>query len=59
MIGRVTYAGEAVTKFNVGDIVGVGCMIDSCKSCSVCHEGEEQFCEHPHGPTMTTISAIG
>lgn len=53
VIGRIIYAGSAVTKFKVGDIVGVGCMIDSCKSCSACHEGEEQFCEHPHGPTMT------
>jgi uncharacterized zinc-type alcohol dehydrogenase-like protein len=53
IIGKITYAGSAVTKFKVGDIVGVGCMIDSCKTCSACHEGEEQFCEHPHGPTMT------
>ena len=53
VIGKVTYAGAAVTKFKVGDIVGVGCMIDSCRHCSACHEGEEQFCEHPHGPTMT------
>lgn len=53
VVGKITYAGSAVTKFKVGDTVGVGCMIDSCKSCSACHEGEEQFCEHPHGPTMT------
>lgn len=53
VIGRITYAGAAVSKFQVGDIVGVGCMIDSCQSCSACREGEEQFCEHPHGPTMT------
>ena len=53
VIGRVTFAGAAVTKFKVGDIVGVGCMIDSCQHCSACKEGEEQFCEHPHGPTMT------
>jgi len=53
VIGKITFAGAAVTKFKVGDIVGVGCMIDSCKSCSACQEGEEQFCEHPHGPTMT------
>ena len=53
VIGRVAYAGPAVTKFKVGDIVGVGCMIDSCQHCSACKEGEEQFCEHPHGPTMT------
>ncbi len=53
VIGRVAYAGSAVSKFKVGDIVGVGCMIDSCRSCSACKEGEEQFCESPHGPTMT------
>jgi uncharacterized zinc-type alcohol dehydrogenase-like protein len=53
VVGRVTYAGSAVSKFKIGDIVGVGCMIDSCKSCSACHEGEEQFCESPHGATMT------
>jgi uncharacterized zinc-type alcohol dehydrogenase-like protein len=53
VIGRVTYAGPEVTKFKVGDIVGISCMIDSCQHCSACKEGEEQFCEHPHGPTMT------
>jgi uncharacterized zinc-type alcohol dehydrogenase-like protein len=53
VIGRITYAGKIVNKFKVGDVVGVGCMIDSCKSCSACEEGEEQFCESPHGPTMT------
>ncbi|WP_428331652.1 NAD(P)-dependent alcohol dehydrogenase [Mucilaginibacter sp.] len=53
VIGRVTYTGEAVTKFKVGDVVGVGCMIDSCQHCSACADDEEQFCEHPHGPTMT------
>ena len=53
IIGKVTYAGDKVTKFKVGDIVGVGCMVDSCKSCEACRDGEEQFCLHPHGPTMT------
>lgn len=53
IIGKITYAGSAVTKFKVGDTIGVGCMTDSFKSCSACKEGEEQFCEHPHGPTMT------
>lgn len=53
VVGTVAQVGDAVTKFNVGDTVGVGCMIDSCQHCSACHEGEEQFCEGPHGPTMT------
>jgi len=52
-VGRVTFAGSAVTKYKVGDIVGVGCMIDSCQHCEPCKESEEQFCEGPHGPTMT------
>lgn len=53
IIGRVTSTGSAVTKFRTGEIVGVGCMIDSCNSCAPCKEGEEQFCEGPHGQTMT------
>lgn len=53
VIGRVTETGSGVKKFNTGDIVGVGCMIDSCKSCASCRGGEEQFCLAPTGPTMT------
>lgn len=53
IIGRVSTAGAAVTRFKTGDIVGVGCMIDSCKTCAACQDGEEQFCEGPHGQTMT------
>jgi uncharacterized zinc-type alcohol dehydrogenase-like protein len=53
IVGRVKSAGSAVTKFSVGDLVGVGCMINSCKSCEPCSENEEQFCQGPHGQTMT------
>ncbi|MDQ1142416.1 NAD(P)-dependent alcohol dehydrogenase [Pedobacter agri] len=53
IIGKVTATGAAVSRFQKGDIVGVGCMIDSCKTCAPCKEGEEQFCEGPHGQTMT------
>ncbi|MEJ7559731.1 MAG: NAD(P)-dependent alcohol dehydrogenase [Pedobacter sp.] len=53
IVGKVTNTGSAVSKFKVGDIVGVGCMIDSCKHCEPCLEGEEQFCEGPVGQTMT------
>ncbi|KAF2102242.1 zinc-containing alcohol dehydrogenase superfamily protein [Rhizodiscina lignyota] len=51
--GRVTSIGPEVTKFAVGDIVGVGCMIDSCLQCQACKEGWENHCEGPNGPTMT------
>jgi len=45
IVGRVTAIGESVTKFKVGDLAGVGCIVDSCRECNHCHEGEEQFCE--------------
>src|SRR5262245_26279912 len=47
MIGRVTRAGGAVRKFKAGDLAGVGCMVDSCRKCDACREGEEQFCVGP------------
>ncbi|WVK04136.1 NAD(P)-dependent alcohol dehydrogenase [Xanthomonas campestris pv. olitorii] len=45
IVGRVTAVGNAVTGFKVGDLAGVGCMVDSCRSCASCQEGEEQYCE--------------
>jgi len=44
IVGRVTRVGSSVTKFREGDSVGVGCMVDSCRTCSNCKKGEEQFC---------------
>ncbi len=44
ILGRVTSVGSGVTKFAVGDLVGVGCIVGSCQHCEHCHEGEEQFC---------------
>jgi uncharacterized zinc-type alcohol dehydrogenase-like protein len=45
IVGHVTRVGPRVTKFKAGDVVGVGCFVDSCRTCSSCKEGEEQFCE--------------
>jgi uncharacterized zinc-type alcohol dehydrogenase-like protein len=45
IVGRVSAVGSAVTSFKPGDVVGVGCMVDSCRSCPSCQEGEEQYCE--------------
>ncbi|PWS28748.1 hydroxyacid dehydrogenase [Pedobacter yonginense] len=53
IIGKVVSTGAGVSKFKTGDLVGVGCMIDSCKHCEPCLDGEEQFCEGPVGQTMT------
>ena len=45
IVGRVTAIGNHVTKFNVGDLAGVGCIVDSCRTCNPCKDGFEQFCE--------------
>lgn len=45
IVGRVIAIGERVNKFKVGDLAGVGCMVDSCGHCHPCQEGEEQYCE--------------
>jgi len=44
IVGRVTKVGSAVTKHKAGDLVGVGCMVDSDGSCEQCRDGFEQFC---------------
>ena len=44
IIGRVTKVGAKVKKFAVGDIAGVGCMVDSCGDCAPCRAGSEQYC---------------
>ncbi len=45
--GVVTAVGADVTKYKVGDRVGVGCFVDSCRECPQCRAGEEQYCTNP------------
>jgi uncharacterized zinc-type alcohol dehydrogenase-like protein len=45
LLGEVTEIGEGVTKFKVGDKVGVGCMVDSCLDCDQCKEDSENYCD--------------
>ena len=45
IVGRVKQVGAEVTRFSKGDLVGVGCMVDSCRRCPDCREGLEQFCQ--------------
>lgn len=45
IIGQVIRIGANVSKFQVGDFVGVGCLVGSCGDCAGCHEGYEQYCE--------------
>ena len=55
--GVVTEVGSEVTKFKVGDRVGVGCFVDSCRECPQCRAGEEQYCTNPG--MVGTYNAIG
>lgn len=45
IVGKVVNVGSHVKKFKVGDTVGIGCIVDSCRECQYCKEGLEQFCE--------------
>jgi len=49
IVGRVTAVGDHVSKFKVGDLVGVGCMVDSCQTCPDCEEGLENYCDNMVG----------
>lgn len=63
IIGRVTQIGPKVTKFKVGDIAGVGTMVDSCGSCENCSRGFEQYCLNgitwTYGSTRDGVQVYG
>lgn len=46
IVGKVLQVGENVTKYSPGDIVAVGCLVDSCRNCSSCADNLEQYCEN-------------
>ena len=48
IVGQVARIGSSVTRHQVGDLVGVGCMIDSCRHCEPCRSHEENYCEGPN-----------
>ncbi|MGC4100166.1 NAD(P)-dependent alcohol dehydrogenase [Ferruginibacter sp.] len=51
IVGKVTAVGSHVKKFKVGDVAGVGCLVDSCKECDNCKDGLEQYCSD--GPVFS------
>ena len=44
IVGKITKVGSGVTNFKVGDLAGVGCIVDSCKECESCKQDLEQYC---------------
>ncbi|CAM2168535.1 aldehyde reductase, NADPH-dependent [Paraburkholderia sacchari] len=58
IVGRVTEVGKGVTRFKVGELVGVGCLVDSCRTCANCAEGLEQYCENGFVGTYNGIDRV-
>ncbi|RYZ00570.1 MAG: NAD(P)-dependent alcohol dehydrogenase [Chitinophagaceae bacterium] len=59
IVGRVTEVGSQVKKFKIGDLAGVGCLVDSCRTCKKCQEGLEQYCENGSVGTYNALERDG
>ncbi len=46
IVGKITKVGSNVSKFRIGDLAGVGCLVDSCQTCDSCRQDLEQYCEN-------------
>lgn len=57
--GIVSKLGDKVTKYKVGDKVGVGCFVDSCRECHPCKQGEEQYCQNGMNQTYNGTDKQG
>ena len=55
IVGRVTKVGDLVNNFKVGDLAGVGCFVDSCRTCPNCLEGIEQYCDNGMTGTYNSV----
>ncbi|HTI01973.1 MAG TPA: NAD(P)-dependent alcohol dehydrogenase [Acidisoma sp.] len=58
IVGHVTAVGANVTRFKEGDQAGVGCMVGSCRTCSACREGLEQYCEVGFNGTYNGVDPV-
>jgi len=54
IVGNISQVGSQVTRFKIGDKVGVGCFVDSCRNCDACSKGLEQYCNN----ILTTYNGI-
>src|SRR6476660_6839035 len=55
IVGRISKVGSEVKKFRVGELAGVGCLVDSCRKCENCKEGLEQYCLNGSSPTYNGL----
>jgi uncharacterized zinc-type alcohol dehydrogenase-like protein len=55
IVGRVTRLGARVSKFKVGDMAAIGCLVDSCRACAPCKAGDEHFCVQYPTPTYSGV----
>src|SRR5215469_16893506 len=58
IVGRVVEVGKGVTRYKVGELVGVGCLVDSCRTCASCEEGLEQYCENGFVGTYNGVDKL-
>ncbi|WP_322013782.1 NAD(P)-dependent alcohol dehydrogenase [Paraburkholderia sp. J12] len=58
IVGRVAEVGAGVTRFKPGQLVGVGCLVDSCRTCPSCAEGLEQYCENGFVGTYNGVDRV-
>src|SRR5437870_288409 len=59
IVGRIARVGDKVGRWKIGDTVGVGCFVDSCRECEACKAGEEQYCEQGMTPTYNGYERDG
>jgi len=59
IVGKISKVGADVEKFKVGDLAGVGCFVDSCRTCSSCKAGIEQYCENGMTGTYNSYEKDG
>ena len=59
IVGRVLQVGPKVTRFKSGDLAGVGCLVDSCRTCASCEQGLEQYCEKGWTGTYNSLEKDG